>query len=128
MTTLITGAAGFIGSHLLSALLDAGETVVAVDNLDGYYPVELKRRNLKEGSLGREVSFYAADLNDAAALDLVFSSHKIDIVAHLAGRGGVRPSVEDPAAYVAANLSATVSLCRAMAKAGVNRMVYASTS
>jgi UDP-glucuronate 4-epimerase len=128
MTTLITGAAGFIGSHLLSALLDAGEPVVALDNLDGYYPREEKRRNLAQALAGRSAPFYESDLNDAGALDRLFTAHRIAAVAHLAGRGGVRASVTDPQAYVAANLSATISLCQAMRRHGARKLVFASTS
>ena len=128
MTTLITGAAGFIGSHLLAALADAGEAVVALDNFDSYYSRTDKQRNLVEALAGRNIPFYETDLNDAAALAEIFSSHPIDRVAHLAGRGGVRPSVSDPQGYVAANLSTTIALCQLMRLHAVRQLVYASTS
>lgn len=128
MTTLITGAAGFIGSHLLGALLDTGEPVVALDNFDEYYSRAEKQRNLDEALAGRKIPFYEADLNDATALAAVFAAHPIERVAHFAGRGGVRPSVSDPQGYIAANLSATVALCQAMRRHRVRQMVYASTS
>ncbi len=128
MTILITGAAGFIGSHLLAALADAGETVVALDNFDGYYPRADKQRNLVEALAGRKIPFYETDLNDAAAMAEIFSRHPIDRIAHLAGRGGVRPSVSDPHGYVAANLSTTIALCQLMRRHAVRQLVYASTS
>lgn len=128
MTTLITGAAGFIGSHLLAALLDAGEPVIALDNFDGYYPRPDKQRNLDEALTGRKVHFFETDLNDSKALDAVISAHAVTRVAHLAGRGGVRASVVDPLGYVLANLSATINLCQAMRRHSVKRLVFASTS
>ena len=125
---LVTGAAGFIGSHLLEALLAAGEPVVALDNLDGYYDPAIKRANLRAADPGGRAPFFECDLNDAAALDRLFAAHPIDRVAHLAGRGGVRPSVRDPLGYVRINLDATINLCAAMRRHGVARIAFASTS
>ncbi len=128
MAILVTGAAGFIGSHLVEALLARGEAVVALDNLDDYYDPALKRANLEAADPAGKAPFFDRDLNDGAALDALFRAHDIDRVAHLAGRGGVRPSVADPHAYVRINVSATIALYEAMRRAGVKKMVFASTS
>ncbi len=100
MAILVTGAAGFIGSHLTEALLKNGERVVALDNLDNYYDPGLKRANLAAADSEGRAPFVNCDLNDGAALEKVFREHTIDRVAHLAGRGGVHPSVADPGEHV----------------------------
>jgi UDP-glucuronate 4-epimerase len=120
---LVTGAAGFIGSHACEALLAAGHDVVGVDNFDPFYGRELKERNLE--TCRRDARFRLLEF-DMAREDLPLAG--IDVVVHLAGRPGVRPSLEDPVGYVAANVTATVRALEAARRAGVVRFVFGSSS
>jgi UDP-glucuronate 4-epimerase len=120
---LVTGAAGFIGSHVVDALLAAGHTVTGVDNFDPFYARAVKERNLAGARGHAAFRFIEADLaRDAVPVD------GADVVAHLAAKAGVRPSLEDPAAYVTANVLATARVLEACRRAGVRRVIYASSS
>jgi UDP-glucuronate 4-epimerase len=111
-TVLITGAAGFIGSHVSEALLLRGRRVVGVDNLDPFYDESLKRANLAEiekvagGAPGNFV-FERADIRDEAAMRRVFEAHKPETVIHLAAKAGVRPSIAEPGLYAHVNVVGT---------------------
>lgn len=128
---LVTGAAGFIASHVSQALLARGDAVVGLDNLDPYYPVERKRANLAEiaASPGGE-RFVAriGDLRDRALLAELFAEHRFDGVAHLGAMAGVRASVEDPYHYLDVNLVGTLALLDAARAHGRPNFVLASTS
>lgn len=127
MNVLVTGAAGFIGSHLCERLLADGHRVTGVDNFDPYYDRRLKEANLRHLK-GREgFRFVEADLRDPHALRLLFQE-RFHRVAHLAGRGGVRRSIEEPLTYLAHNFTATANLLEAMRQTGHDRLVFASTS
>lgn len=95
MSILVTGAAGFIASHLIEKLQALGEEVVGVDNFDPFYDVEIKRQN--KNALG-SIPFYEGDLCNGELLDKVFRENKIELVVHLAAKAGVRPSLKDPTA------------------------------
>lgn len=134
MTThLVTGAAGFIGSHTCVRLLERGDSVVALDNLNDYYDPNRKRQNLAEveraargpGSL----TVVEGDIRDRACLARVFEKHSVEAVVHLAAMAGVRVSVEDPWLYYAVNLTGTLNLLEAVReqKSPAN-FVFASTS
>lgn len=126
---IVTGCAGFIGSHAAGALLDAGWSVVGIDSLDPYYDVALKRRNLDEvAARGQGFSFIEADITDAGAMDRVFTDVRPDAVLHLAARAGVRPSIKDPAGYAIANVVGTQRVLDAAERAGCKRIVCASSS
>jgi UDP-glucose 4-epimerase len=125
MTILVTGAAGFIGSHTLVALLEAGHEVVAVDNYSNSKPEALKRVT---EITGRTFATYELDVRDKAALGHVFASHRIDAVIHLAGRKAVSESVQQPLAYYDNNLRATLALVEAMAAHGCFRLVFSSSA
>lgn len=129
-TVLVTGAAGFIGSHVSAALAARGDGVVGLDNFDSFYRRSDKQRNLAEvgraaGSLFR---FEEGDLTDEATLARVFCAHPITGVIHLAGRAGVRPSLADPAGYMHTNVTGTARVLRAAQRAGCDRVVIASSS
>ncbi len=127
MHILVTGAAGFIGSHLSQRLIAEGHCVTGLDNLDPFYSVALKRRNLAEIALsGDQFRFIEADLRDDHALDEALQG--VDVVVHLAAMAGVRPSIERPLAYVDVNLAGTVHLLEAMRRHDVRRLVFASSS
>ncbi|MAE61982.1 MAG: epimerase [Planctomycetaceae bacterium] len=125
---LITGAAGFIGSTLTDRLLAAGRRVVGVDNLCDFYDPAVKRRNLA-GALGLDqFEMMEADIRDGDAIDAVFARVKPESVVHLAAMAGVRPSIENPALYVAVNVDGTMHVLDAAVKHGVGRFVFASSS
>lgn len=127
-TVLVTGAAGFIGSHVAERLLARGDAVVGIDNLNDYYPVQYKRENLQLLSVSPRFSFVEGDLCDRAMVEKLFSCSGITHVAHLAARAGVRPSIEDPFIYQEANVQGTLALLEAARKAGVVNSVVTSSS
>jgi UDP-glucuronate 4-epimerase len=125
---LVTGAAGFIGSHVSERLLERGDTVVGVDNFDPYYDRSIKERNVAAAKRSANFHFVEADLNDETALNNLFALLRPQRVVHLAGKGGVRPSIQDPISYVRANIQGTVSLLRACERSPVEHFLFASTS
>ena len=129
MKCLVTGGAGFIGSHLCEQLLVAGHSVWAFDNLDTFYDPAIKRRNLQElQGTARPFEFVQGDLLDRRALDELFGGVRFDQVIHLAARAGVRPSLEEPALYQRVNVEGTTNLLEAARLNGVRKMVLASSS
>jgi UDP-glucuronate 4-epimerase len=128
MTYLITGAAGFIGSHLVDALLRRGEQVVCVDNFTTYYDPERKRRNLAPAAAAPGFTLVEADLRDAEALAAIFAAHKPRRVAHLGALPGPRPSIANPALYAAVNVGGTVNMLELARQHEVEGFLLASTS
>jgi UDP-glucuronate 4-epimerase len=129
MNFLVTGGAGFIGSHVCERLLRDGHSVWAFDDLNDFYDPQLKRKNIREiQSLAKPFEFVHGDITDAAALDEIFSSVKFDQVIHLAARAGVRPSLEQPALYQRVNVEGTVNVLEAARKSGVKKIIIASSS
>jgi UDP-glucuronate 4-epimerase len=129
MNFLVTGGAGFIGSHVCERLLRDGHNVWAFDDLNPFYDPQFKRRNLREiQSLAKPFEFVHGDITDAAALAEIFSSVKFDQVIHLAARAGVRPSLEQPALYQRVNVEGTVNVLEAARKSGVKKIIIASSS
>jgi UDP-glucuronate 4-epimerase len=128
MKVLVTGGAGFIGSHLVERLLAEEHRVVCLDNFDEFYNPALKRRNLARALKDPGFRLVEGDLRDGGGLDKIFAGEKFDLVAHLAARAGVRPSVENPALYVDVNLRGTVYLLEACKKHAVRRFIFASSS
>ena len=127
-SVLITGGAGFIGSHLASALLRRGSKVAILDNLNDFYDPELKRLNLVEIGRSGTFEFILADIRDRTAVrDLFARLHPTSLV-HLAARAGVRPSVEDPALYYETNVTGTAHLFEACRDFGVPKIAFASSS
>jgi UDP-glucuronate 4-epimerase len=129
MNFLVTGGAGFIGSHVCEQLLHDGYSVWAFDDLNSFYAPELKRRNLRDiQSLAKPFEFIQGDITDLAALDKLFTSTKFDQIVHLAARAGVRPSLEEPALYQRVNVEGTVNILEAARFHGVNKIIIASSS
>ena len=125
---LITGAAGFIGSHLAERLLARGDQVVGLDNFDPFYPRQAKERNLGGPKAHSGFTFAEADLRDASAMADLLERHRPQRIVHLAAKAGVRPSLEDPAAYVEANVQGTLNLLLVCRRAPVEHFVFASSS
>ena len=128
MNILITGAAGFIGSHACEHFIRLGNFVVGLDNFDSFYPKKIKKSNLAGVINNDNFRFYESDIRNAEALDKIFSSNKIDVVIHLAAKAGVRPSMNAITEYYDVNLNGTIILLEAMRKHLVNKMIFASSS
>ena len=129
MNFLITGGAGFIGSHLSERLLQQGHSVWAFDDLNNFYDPQFKRNNLRDlQALAKPFEFCHGDITDRAALDDLFSSVRFDQVIHLAARAGVRPSLIDPALYQRVNVEGTVNVLEAARTHGVKKVTIASSS
>ena len=126
---LITGVAGFIGSHLAEKLLNEGEFVIGVDNFDSFYSKDLKWRNLKainESKNSKNFTFKELDICNAQSLDEL--DKEIDLIVHLAAKAGVRPSIDNPEDYIKANISGTQNILDFMKKRGIKKIVFASSS
>lgn len=129
MNFLVTGGAGFIGSHVCERLLHEGHRVWALDELNDFYDPAIKRRNVEElRALGRPFEFFQADITNADAMNGLFSAVRFDQVIHLAARAGVRPSLEQPALYQRVNVEGTVNILEAARKTGVRKLTLASSS
>jgi len=129
MNFLITGGAGFIGSHVGERLLRDGHSVWAFDDLNPFYDPQFKRRNLRDlQALAKPFEFCHGDITDRAALTDVFAATRFDQVIHLAARAGVRPSLADPALYQRVNVEGTVNVLEAARLHGVKKITIASSS
>jgi UDP-glucuronate 4-epimerase len=128
MKVLVTGAAGFIGFHTARALLDRGDEVVGLDNLNPYYDVTLKRARLALLAARNRFSFVEADVADQAAVDALFTEHRPERVIHLAAQAGVRHSLTHPRDYVSSNLDGFLNILEACRHNKVEHLVFASSS
>ena len=128
MKILVTGAAGFIGSHVAQRLLQRGDEVVGVDNFAPNYQRARKEANLKEVAAHERFTFVEADICDAQAMRDLFEAQKFDRVMHLAAMGNVRYSIEHAPEYTAVNIGGTVNLLEAARLSGTRYFVFASTS
>lgn len=122
---LVTGAAGYIGSHTCVELLSAGYSIVALDNLSNSSPEALKR---VEKITGRAFPFYEADVRDRNAIEAILQKHRIDAVIHFAGLKAVGESVEQPLAYFENNVAGTIVLLQTLGKANVKRFLFSSSA
>src|SRR3989441_4169042 len=128
MHILITGAAGFIGSALALRLLERGERVTGLDNLNSYYDVRLKEARLARVNRKPGFEFVRADITDGAAMAALFAGHQFDTVVHLAAQAGVRYSLENPKAYIDSNLVGFGHILEGCRHGGVRHLVFASSS
>ena len=129
MNFLVTGGAGFIGSHVCERLLHAGHAVWAFDDLNDFYDPQIKRANLRDiQSLAKSFEFVQGDTTDPGALNELFGEVKFDQVIHLAARAGVRPSLAEPALYQRVNVEGTVNLLEAARRQGCKKITIASSS
>ncbi len=130
MRVLVTGVAGFIGSTLALRLLERGDSVIGIDSLNAYYQVSLKQDRLEriKAAGGNRFAFHQVDFADMAALERALQGQEFDRIVHLGAQAGVRYSLENPQAYVSANLAGHVNLLEMARHRKVEHMVYASSS
>ncbi len=128
MNILITGGAGFIGSHLSEKIIDLGHKVVCVDNFNDYYDPAIKENNISGIIDNENYRLYRADILDKKAIGEIFSIDGIDLVIHLAARAGVRPSLSNAALYEKVNVEGTINLLENCREHGIRRFIFASSS
>lgn len=128
MKVLVTGTAGFIGSHVALRLLDRGDQVIGIDNLNDYYDVELKKARLARFADAPGYTHITADLADRAAIEATFAQHKPHRVINLAAQAGVRYAAQNPHVYVSSNLTGFLHILEGCRHHGVEHLVFASTS
>ncbi len=129
-TFIVTGAAGFIGSHLCRALLREGASVIGIDNFDPFYDESIKRSNVDAATHGADGSFtlHETDIRDASEITRLVSRVNPDAIFHLAALAGVRPSIAEPARYTSVNVDGTMALLEAARAAGCENLIVASSS
>jgi UDP-glucuronate 4-epimerase len=125
---LVTGGAGFIGSHLVERLLALGERVSIVDDFNDFYDPAMKRRNIEAALSHANCRLYETDIRKTSASDAAWSREPIDVVVHLAARAGVRPSIKEPILYSDVNVVGTLKLLEAARKHGCSKFIFASSS
>ncbi|MCG5059339.1 MAG: NAD-dependent epimerase [Limnoraphis sp. WC205] len=128
MKILVTGAAGFIGFHLSKRLLQRGDTVIGLDNLNSYYDVSLKKDRLEQISSSNNFTFYQLDLADREQIEKLFSEQKFEVVVNLAAQAGVRYSITNPHAYSDSNLTGFMNILEGCRHTNVGHLVFASSS
>src|SRR6266704_3759922 len=126
MRILVTGGAGFIGSHLVEKLLAAGHEVAILDDFNDFYDPQVKRDNI--AAVSKDTLIHHVDLRDSAAVRNIFHREKFETIVHLAARAGVRPSIQYPQLYYDTNVSGTLHLLDAASVTGVERFIFASSS
>jgi UDP-glucuronate 4-epimerase len=128
MKTLVTGAAGFIGFHVARALLERGQEVIGIDNLNPYYDISLKRGRLELITPNPLFTFYHGDINNLATLETIFANHAIDRICNLAAQAGVRHSIQNPFIYEESNLKGFLNLLELARHSPIRNFVFASSS
>jgi len=126
MRILVTGGAGFIGSHLVEKLLASGHSVAILDDFNDYYDPQIKRENV--AGVLKDIAVYQVDLREDGAVRGLFHREKFETVVHLAARAGVRPSIQHPQLYYDTNVNGTLHLLEAARMTGVERYIFASSS
>ena len=127
MKVLITGAAGFIGSHLTERLLTDGNHVIGVDNFDDFYDPQVKRRNIEASLADENFGLIEADIRDSSAMDEAVGQG-VETIVHLAARAGIRPSIEQPVLYADVNINGTVVMLEAARQHNVSKFIFGSSS
>ena len=125
---LVTGGAGFIGSHFVDMLLSEGNNVITIDNFDNFYSRDVKLKNIARALTFDTFQLVEGDIRDRKILDDLFSNNYFDVVVHLAAKAGVRPSIEDPEGYYDVNINGTLNILEAMKAYDIKKMIFASSS
>jgi UDP-glucuronate 4-epimerase len=125
---LVTGGAGFIGSHLVDRLLAEGERVIVLDDFNDFYDPALKRENVRAHLMDAAYTLVEGDIRDKGLVDRLFAEHGIGRVVHLAARAGVRPSLTAPYLYESTNVTGTLNILEACRVHGVSKLVFGSSS
>ena len=128
MRILVTGGAGFIGSHLIEALLQRGYAIDCLDNFNEYYDPSIKRQNIQSVKTHSRFDLIEGDILDRQLLDQLFSSRHYSHIIHLAARAGVRPSIKEPLLYEQVNVRGTLELLEACRRHDIHRFIFASSS
>ncbi|GIQ69773.1 NAD-dependent epimerase/dehydratase family protein [Xylanibacillus composti] len=128
MKFLVTGGAGFIGSHLVDALLNDQHNVIAIDNFDPFYPRSIKESNIAGHLQSPNFQFIEADIRSRDIIFEIFKEKSPEVVIHLAAKAGVRPSLQDPQAYIEVNINGTANVLDASVASGVQKFIFASSS
>jgi len=126
MRILVTGGAGFIGSHLVEKLLSLGHNVAILDDFNDFYDPGIKRQNI--AAVAKDIAIHHLDLRDRGTVRNLFHREKFEAIAHLAARAGVRPSIQNPQLYYGTNVDGTLHLLDAARVTGVERFIFASSS
>jgi UDP-glucuronate 4-epimerase len=128
MTVLVTGGAGFIGSHFCRKLIEMGSRVACMDNFNDYYDPAIKEQNIRDIIRSERFALYRNDILDTHAIEKIFSENDIDLIVHFAARAGVRPSIKNAALYEQVNIKGTLNLLEACRASGITRFIFASSS
>jgi UDP-glucuronate 4-epimerase len=126
MRILVTGGAGFIGSHLVEKLLADGHNVAIIDDFNDFYDPQIKRANI--AAVAKNIAVHDVDLRDGDRVATLFQKEKFDVIAHLAARAGVRPSIQQPQLYYDTNVAGTLHLLEGARASGIERFIFASSS
>jgi len=126
MNILITGCAGFIASHLCESLLKDGHSIIGIDNFDDYYSKEIKKDNLSNFISNPHFKFYEIDIRKKE--DILNINEEINFIIHIAAKAGVRPSIENPSAYINTNIIGTQNILELIKIRGIKKMIFASSS
>lgn len=125
---LVTGGAGFIGSHLCERLLKEGHQVICLDNFQPYYSPEIKEQNIAMMISNQDFSLVRGDIRREADLDFCLMNAEVDMIVHLAAMAGVRPSIEDPELYTDVNITGTMQVLQACLRHDIRKLLFASSS
>jgi len=125
---LVTGAAGFIGSHLVDRLLNTGYQVSGIDNFDSFYNPKIKEKNISRALESSQFKLFRRSILNKSELDRIFSQEHFDLVIHLAAKAGVRPSIQDPTGYFQVNAEGTLNLLELCRKHHIGKFIFGSSS
>ena len=125
---LVTGFAGFIGSHLTERLLKEGNLVIGIDDFNDFYDPKIKEENISSIKNNKELVCYRADIRDRTKVEQIFTEHKPEIIIHLAARAGVRPSLKLPTLYEEVNVLGTLNLLEAAKANACRKFIFGSSS
>ena len=128
MNIVVTGGAGFIGSHLCEKLLSLGSKIICIDSFDDFYNPAIKEDNISEVTGSGHFKLYRSDITNPTQMEKIFSENSIDMVIHLAARAGVRPSIEKPLLYEKVNILGTINLLECCKKYNISKFIFASSS